>query len=358
MIAFSKNAFLTLAVVALSACANITPPKELPRASYFTCGDMPLSSQMGEDMTLRLNAGGNLFSMVEVPSPSDKKYENLSAQPQISFWDKGNTAVLEIEGKAFPTCMKVIDPESTPVKTYRAIGNDPAWFLNIQNGKFILNSRYGQKIATADLPEPKITNEGLSYHLKTGLHDLVISVARRSCQDSKTGLYYPDQVTILFYGEKMKGCGNEISLKPLPEMPLIVSETEAPAPAALTIPTAADYIGKTWVARQIDGRDVLTPSRLTLRFEKDGKLSGQSGCHDLTGTYTIDGHKIKLNAMAAGGKVLCAPDLIKQGKIFETILNAGTLIDLRDGTVILSTPHRKTLTFAQSSKTEPLVVVP
>jgi heat shock protein HslJ len=68
--------------------------------------------------------------------------------------------------------------------------------------------------------------------------------------------------------------------------------------------------GTRWQLRDMDGRDLITGSVLTLEF-KEQRMSGLSGCNSLAGGYQLTGDKIKIEALAMT-EMACVDDGIMQ----------------------------------------------
>ncbi|MDD3182205.1 MAG: META domain-containing protein [Alphaproteobacteria bacterium] len=359
-----SKSIITLLVFSpvLAACATQPLQKELGPSSHYMCGETPLSIfSGGKDDTLQINVSGDTFPVLSSKTIYGLKYEDIAATPTLSFWDRGNTAILEIAGKTYPACQKVQHPNDMNIKNYRAIGNDPAWYLVIRNGKVIFSSMYREKIVTADLPEPSPTASGQSYAFKTGTQDMRISLASKACQDTLTSRLYPDQISVLFQGTELTGCGNRISGSQADtEFHSIAIATTQPDinPAPTPPSVVPTFTKKIWAARQIDGINVLTPAYLTLAMSDEGLFLVNGGCNQFSGTYKINDKVLTIDPKMVKTKNTCTTDLMKQEKIFVGILQASTLIDLRDDTLIISTPHRKTITFTQSDEADPLTIMP
>jgi heat shock protein HslJ len=92
--------------------------------------------------------------------------------------------------------------------------------------------------------------------------------------------------------------------------------------------TPEDLLGTPWILEQFG--DLLHPTRATgdahpnLSFEKDGKVSGSSGCSRFTGTYSLDGDRMHIGSLAAMKNMCPTPDgmLEQEQNIFTTLQDA------------------------------------
>jgi heat shock protein HslJ len=82
---------------------------------------------------------------------------------------------------------------------------------------------------------------------------------------------------------------------------------------------------------------VLAGSTLTMQFGEDGVLSGNGGCNNYNGTYTVDGDKITIGALAATRMACSDPaGVMEQETLFLTALQtaatykiAGNQLEMR-----------------------------
>ena len=61
-------------------------------------------------------------------------------------------------------------------------------------------------------------------------------------------------------------------------------------------------IGKKWHCQSMFDRDVKGDAPLTLEFKEDGTVSGNGGCNDFTGTFTLAEDSLSFGPLAATKK--------------------------------------------------------
>ncbi len=374
MTTFAKACAVSSLALMLAACTTqIQIEKDLGPSTHYMCGGTPVAVMTGDDNLARVGIDGRAYAAITSQTIYGMRYENLAAHPVLSFWDKGDTAVLELDGKSFPPCTKVADPNRAAIKNYRAIGNDPAWHLAIHDGQLVFNQGYREKLVNAELPAARINEAGQNFVVRTGAQDTRVTIAHKTCKDTLTLRYYPDQVSVIFQGVELKGCGNELSdteasapqqqaqdnmpaIAAAPTQPVTTTQpvltvcSQQPIPPQQTMTPIkrparplTDYTGKTWVASQIDGKPVSTEAKPTLTFNLEGLYVANGGCNQFSGAFHIDDVALTIDPKTVETKKACVGDLGKQEQLFMSILKSSTLIDLRDDTLVISTPHRKTI---------------
>ncbi|MEE4208719.1 MAG: META domain-containing protein [Parvularcula sp.] len=82
---------------------------------------------------------------------------------------------------------------------------------------------------------------------------------------------------------------------------------------------AEDLLGEEWVVESIAGGGIIDSSRVTLRFEPDGGLSGRAGCNRYTGSWSFEDGGAQFGPPAST-RMACAPALMEQEQRFLAAL--------------------------------------
>jgi len=340
MTSLSRSFVFLVISATLIGCA----PQKPGVASLYNCGDTPLSAEQEDNDTVSLNINGKILNVSPVPASSGAKYRSLTPPPAVTFWNKDGEATLIVDDKQYPACQLVRNSLYIDTTNYRAIGNGPSWYATIINDELHLTTHHANRELTSPMPAPRMTLYGQYYSVRSNEHVMSMTIKNKTCTDSLSGQYYPNTVSIIFDGEVFVGCGINLALppglapapQPMPEIKPVVAE-----------PVKVDMIiDKTWVAKEIDGHELMAPSHTVLTFGKDGKLVGNGGCNAFSGSYKISGKTLKIDPKMIATQMACESGPMVQDKTFTTILKASTLIELRDGSLIISTPHRQTIMFA------------
>jgi uncharacterized membrane protein len=91
---------------------------------------------------------------------------------------------------------------------FRAIGNEPGWFLEIDQEKWMrLLYAYGERMATMPVPKPTVDAGVTRYQSSGDGHALDVRIAAGPCSDGMSDQMYPLTVTVSIDGSELRGCG-------------------------------------------------------------------------------------------------------------------------------------------------------
>lgn len=108
--------------------------------------------------------------------------------------------------------------------------------------------------------------------------------------------------------------------------------------------SSADLTGDEWVVDQIGERDVIADAPATLRFEREGRLSGDTSCNRYFASYKAEGAMLRIENPGMT-KRACEPAVMDQESRFLQLLNAVSTYRVdKTGALLLSTPTGATIT--------------
>ncbi|MBQ1784005.1 MAG: MliC family protein [Gammaproteobacteria bacterium] len=202
-------------MAAATTAGEEQPPLEAggePRVMVYHCGpEMRLVAEFkGDGMWLFLPEQTLLLQ--QVVSASGARYE----ADGVLFWNKGDNAILEIEGQPQPQCVAepreaVWEKAKLAGADFRAIGQEPGWILELYPERVVLLLDYGQTRIEAPSASPINETFGSRFDLEAEGQSLTISLKHESCHDSMSGELFETRVTIE-YGERLlSGCGRSLN---------------------------------------------------------------------------------------------------------------------------------------------------
>ena len=280
--------------------------------SLFACGNKTVKTRLHKD-NMQLYLDDDIFHLQQVSAASGAKYQ--SADSQVVFWNKGERAMLTMASFDWPQCTRV-SKHILALFPFSAQGNEPGWSLSAEVNEVVLNWNYGRQRLVMPNPQLDLTHRGFVLHSKANERLLKVNVLHSLCRDSMSGKPYPQHVEIHFDDKHLRGCGGD-------------------SDALLT--------GEEWVVEDINNRGIIDFSRVTLKFDDKGRLSGQASCNQYTTTYEfregldIDG--------AITPRKACAPALMNQEELFLTLLRDIKRLDFTPrGALLLTTSDGQSIT--------------
>jgi len=205
-----------VAAPAATAPAEVPPPEGVLRAYVWDCDGgltLRMKNLYREDaITLEMHEGPRRLPLVV--SASGAKYSDGS----LTFWTKGDTAILEREGSAPVNCREsryaslLADARERGVR-YRGHGNEPGWTVEVGPGarlEFVTD--YGQNRHTFDAA----TESGSEMagarvaRAQQGRQQIKVSVTTEACADDMSGERFEQLVIVEFGGKTFRGCGTAL----------------------------------------------------------------------------------------------------------------------------------------------------
>lgn len=288
------------------------------KSSNFICSHLLVKTDLiGDSLTLTIEDKSYQLSQTE--SASGSKYVNQSNS--ISFWQKGDSATLEFNGQRFSNCEKVTVQQATASRNsielpFTAIGNEPGWMLRMSAEQLELTTDYGKNTISLPTPQIKQILGGYQFHTKNDAHSATLNVHKKLCYDSMTGRPFPAFVTLNLDGETLQGCGGD---------PLDL------------------LVGIEWFVEDIVNEGIIDSSKVTINFNREGKIFGTSSCNNYNSSYEITGESLMFTP-PVGTLKACPPAIMMQERKFLDLLVKVNRYDIDGfGALILTTDDGKTI---------------
>ncbi len=217
---------MAIAMLLLSGCLNgatlenpahpehPTGVQVNPKTFVYECGDTFSFVARIESETAWLFLPQTTLSLPRVVSASGEKYSDGIT----TFWTKADAALLEYNDTSYRNCMNnrtkaIWEHAKLNGVDFRAIGNEPGWYLEIRNGDTILfvgdygNSRYE---FAAPEPETNQQERRTIYRMKANGKSLTVIIEGRQCRDSMSGESFGATVSVTLDQKKYQGCGRAL----------------------------------------------------------------------------------------------------------------------------------------------------
>ncbi len=167
--------------------------------------------------------------------------------------------------------------------TYRAIGTEPFWDLEI--GRDLVFTDRGNNVSVSQPAPPPINGTaGPIYRTQR----LEVNITRTQCSDGMSDRMYPDTVQLIVDGRPYRGCGAPIAFFSQ------VGESGQPNDPG---PPVMNLNSTNWRVVAINGTRTPT-SNFYLNFMPD-RISARFGCNTLGAGYTQNGNVVDAGAIMA-----------------------------------------------------------
>jgi putative lipoprotein len=210
------------AIIFISACASNEPRIDWSEAATYVyrCD--------GEDQVIVVTIAadrGHLFSRQasqplrrQADSPAFTGDDVYYLPDRPADLAPGQTATITIRGKQLADCRN--DPRAAVWEeaklrgvSYRAIGQEPPWVLEIDRGKgLLLVTGYGENRHRFPYVEA-VSDSSLgtsSFISHANGEQITITIRGRQCSDSMSGETFASEVEIEWRGDTLRGCGRAL----------------------------------------------------------------------------------------------------------------------------------------------------
>jgi putative lipoprotein len=185
--------------------AQATPPV----VARFDCDTLALTATFHEDRVV-IELPERALTLPQVVSGSGARYSNGGA----TFWNQGREATFEMKGRT-QTCRERREPWQEAADRgvdFRAVGQEPGWFLEIDRGKQIrLVYDYAEHEMVTQAPAPMTKGTSTVYDVMADAKHLVVQIEEASCRDGMSGEAFPRAVTVTIGTRTLRGCGRDIT---------------------------------------------------------------------------------------------------------------------------------------------------
>ncbi len=222
----TMRVLLLLSLGFLAACEPVKIAPESVPAAGITARKTPTTTvavyQCGPDLRLVVEfreqsawvfLPERSLPLAQVVAASGARYQGDG----VSLWSKGERAMLELDGVEQPEC-KADRRQATWERAklagaeFRALGQEPAWVLELYPKRLLLQLDYGQtRIETSAVAVKEDATTGVRrYEIETEVHHLVIELRDQLCRDTMSDEQFPVSVQLSVNGRSLNGCGRSL----------------------------------------------------------------------------------------------------------------------------------------------------
>jgi uncharacterized membrane protein len=187
--------------------------KETARTFHFECEGKYVFVARVEDAHAWLFLEDVTVNLPRRPSVSGEKYQSTD----YIFWIKGNQARLESSDGKSRQCKNdraraVWEAARLNGVDFRAVGNEPGWFMELDDDLLVLETDYGASRYEFSTPPADVdVNARLTRYqaAEDGWH-LLLELKGTQCMDTMSGEMFPTRVSVTLNGRVFQGCGRAL----------------------------------------------------------------------------------------------------------------------------------------------------
>jgi uncharacterized membrane protein len=199
-----------------SADSDVPPPEGVLRAYVWSCdGGLTLNMKnLYRENAITLDLPEGPRRLPQVVSASGAKYSD----GLLTFWTKGDTAMLERQGSAPVQCREaryeslLADARERGVR-FRGRGNEPGWTVEIGPGaRLEFVTAYGQERHVFDAAtETAGETAGSRVFSATQADEVIkVTVSREACADDMSGEAFDHRVAVEYGESTLRGCATAL----------------------------------------------------------------------------------------------------------------------------------------------------
>jgi putative lipoprotein len=215
---------LAAALALLSACADMPSQEQTPQrtrvasneASTFVYHCEPALRFVArlEGQRVWLFLPNQTIDLPHVPAASGARY----ADADTVFWEKGGEAMLDLGDRHYRDCRNdrraaIWEHAKLNGVSFRAIGNEPPWVLEIYDGNRI-DLRTGYEGRLHRFTDARIDADPAAratrYTARQDDKDITVRLSAGGCQDTMSGESFETRVTVRFNDRELRGCGRAL----------------------------------------------------------------------------------------------------------------------------------------------------
>jgi putative lipoprotein len=194
------------------AVATAAAAPEAGRTFVYDCDgevSFTLRTGPGEVALWAPDSLGGAYQVLSlVRSASGARYQ----ESDTVFWSSGDLATFEFGGQRYADCRS--NPRKVPWAdaarrgaTFRALGNEPAWYVEIFPERIALVTELGTKRTELRRGGVIVDGARTTYRGAVDGREATVVVERRACADSMSGEGFEAAATVTFESRTLRGCG-------------------------------------------------------------------------------------------------------------------------------------------------------
>jgi uncharacterized membrane protein len=177
----------------------------------FTCSDTFRFSLRDEGTSATLFLPDSVLGLERTPAATGRRYTRAG----VELWHDVSQATLDLGGTLHEDCrvQAGADPWTDARLrgvTFRAIGQEPGWVLDIAPDSITFIADYGERTVRAPAPPARQDGAAATWEAQADGRLLRIVAEPTRCADIMSGETFPWSVRVVFDTEAWTGCGRRL----------------------------------------------------------------------------------------------------------------------------------------------------
>jgi putative lipoprotein len=185
-------------------------PSKPAIVARFDCDTLALTATFHDNRVVIEVPEQPSLTLPQAISASGARYSNGTD----TFWNKGQEATFERRGHT-EMCRERREPWQEAADRgvdFRAIGQEPGWFLEIDNEKQIrVVYDYAEHQLVAPVISPATKGNTVVYDMMVDSQRVLIMIEETPCSDAMSGEAFPRSVAVTIGTRTLRGCGRDIA---------------------------------------------------------------------------------------------------------------------------------------------------
>ena len=185
-------------------------PSKAPIVARFDCDTLALTATFHDDRVVIEVPEQRPLTLPHAVAASGAQYSDGTN----TFWNKGREATFERHGRT-EMCRERREPWQEAADRgvdFRAVGQEPGWFLEIDNEKQIrVVYDYAEHQLVAPVRSPATKGRTVFYDMMVDSQRVLITIEEMPCSDAMSGEAFPRSVAVTIGTRTLRGCGRDIA---------------------------------------------------------------------------------------------------------------------------------------------------
>lgn len=297
-------------ILSLAGCAG-QPQTENPVTVQMDCGLQPITAvYTGDHATVMV--GDVTLELAAAISASGAKYQQPD-NDQTYLWGKGDTALLQIAGRAWPMCVR----QGTLTDPFQARGNEPFWQVEVHRDQLTLRTPANSEPGPVTVRHQPMSDHGHRFTASVDGLDLVLDIQPDICHDTMTGMPYPYRAELVVNQALAQGCAGE--------------------PKRL-------LQGAEWTITSLNGEPVDAETSATIEFFSDGLVAGRAFCNRFTGKHQLTGERLRIGPLASTKMACGGSSMALENQLLQQLAQVNRFNISASGELLLYTNNERSIT--------------